>query len=108
MTKQQVAELLLHPLFRCLDPAYKVRYSRNIWEQFEGGIRSAAYTDQLPVFLTKIQRKLPITLRKQFDVGVLQVIDSGQDTLILDMLREHTNHLTLLTRIAHQRLKDEQ
>lgn len=105
-TKEQVAERLIYPLFRCLDESYKTKYVRNIWEQFENGIRSAAYTSSLTVFLENITRKLPIEVQAKYLSEIMPIVQSGEDEQILDWLREETTYLTMLARLANQERKE--
>lgn len=103
MTQQRVADDLLFPLFRCISDTYKSRYNRNIWEQFENSIRSAAYTGKLKVFITKYQRIMPSDLQAQYTKRILSVIECGEDKQVLEWLRDETAYLVLLTRLANQK-----
>ena len=85
---------------------YKVRYLRTIWEQFENGIRSAAYTSRLSTFLENITKHLPIEVQAKHLEEVMQVIQSGQDEQILNWLREETTYLIMLTRLENQNRKE--
>lgn len=102
ITQEKVSEDLLFPLFRCINDAYKSRYNRNIWEQFENGIRSAAYTGQLSVFITKYQRIMPTDLQAQYTKRILSVVECGEDKTVLAWLRSETAYLVLLTRLINQ------
>ena len=106
MTKEQLSENLIYPLFRSLDESYKVKYVRNIWEQFENGIRSAAYTGKLTAFLENITNILPIEIQARYMKDVLSVIQSGDDETILNWLRDETTYLVLLARIENQTRKE--
>ncbi|WP_414647349.1 hypothetical protein, partial [Chthonomonas sp.] len=44
MQLQEIVDGLLWPIWRGVPPAYKKKYSRTIWEQFENQIRSSAYS----------------------------------------------------------------
>lgn len=98
---------MIYPLFRCLSEDYKRRYVRNIWEQFENGIRAAAYTGRLTVFLENITGTLPIEIQAQYLKGITGVIQSGQDEAILEWLREETTYLTMLARLMNQDRKEQ-
>ena len=107
ITQEQVAEKLLWGLWRSLDENYKTTYVRNIWEQFEGAIRSASYTGSLKVFLSNFAQKLPVAIQAQHTKDMLGVIKSGQDEQILNWLREETVFLCMLVRIKNQGRKDD-
>ena len=81
---------------------YKVRYAKNIWEQFENGIRAAAYTSRLTRFLENITMQLPIELRVGSLQDVNSVISSGCDEQVLTWLRDETTYLTMLARLMNQ------
>lgn len=107
MTHEQIAERLLWPLWRCVDADYKRKYARDIWNQFEGAIKSSAYTSNLRVFLANIQQRLQITIETQFVEDIAFVIQSGMDEEILTDLREETTYLVLLVRLKNETKKQD-
>lgn len=106
ITQQALAEKLIFPLFRSISEDYKVRYVRNIWEQFENGIRAAAYTSKLNVFLENITSQLPIEIQAKYIQEISEVVSSGQDEIILDWLRDETTYLVMIARIMNQNRKE--
>lgn len=102
LTQEEVAEKLLFPLFRCLDENFKKRYVRDIWDQFENGLKSASYTESLKVFVDKITKRLPITLQMQYAESITEVLRSGQDEEILHWLRYETTYMMLTCRLLNQ------
>lgn len=106
ITQQMIGEELLFPLFRCLGSEYKERYKKDIWEQFENNIRSAAYTAKLTTFFENITRSMPIVLERQYADPVVKIIQSKMDKTILNWLREETTYLVLLARMKNEERKE--
>ena len=106
MTQENVAESLLWGLWRSITDDYKSQYPRDIWDQFENAIRSASYTGSLKVFLTNFQRKIPIDLQAQFSKDILSIVDSGEDSMVLNWMRTETTYLTMLVRVKNQERKE--
>lgn len=106
ITQDQVAEKLLWPLWRCVDDSYKDRYKRDIWEQFENAVRSAAYTGQLKTYLSNFKSRIPVVYEQQYIKTINSVIELGQDELILDWLRDETTYLVMLVRLKNQDKRD--
>jgi len=106
ITHELVAEKLLWPLWRCVDDSYKDRYKREIWEQFENAIRSAAYTAKLTTFLTNFKNRIPVTLEAQYMPLIRTVIECGLDRDVLNWLRDETTYLVMITRLMNQDRKD--
>jgi hypothetical protein len=105
-TKEMVAENLLWPLWRCLDDSYKDRYKREIWEHFENAIRSAAYTARLSNFLTNFKNRIPTELEAQYLKHIRLIIDCGNDSEVLNWLRDETTYLVMITRMMNQDRKE--
>lgn len=105
MTHEELAERLLTPLWRGIDPDYKRKYARSIWPQFEDNLRSAAYTAKLSTFLAKITTRLAVEIRGEDAESVAAVIQSGNDKVLLKMLRDETTLLVLLVRVANDERK---
>lgn len=107
ITQDDVAEKLLFPLFRCLNVDYKKKYLKNIWEQFENNVRTAAYTSRLARFFEMITNSMPIELQQQYQAGVREIIGSGEDKMILNWLRTESTYLILLARMINEKRKEE-
>lgn len=96
------AVAILMPIWRGIPPDYKTQYSYTIWTQFEGHVRSAAYTSTLPKFLSRICSRLQVRLA---DVGlgdVAAVCQSGHDRDILRILRDESAYVVTLVRLANE------
>ena len=99
MDHQEVADRLLWPLWRGIDPSYKSKYRSSIWQQFEDNIRSAAYTSRLARFVDNLTQKLDIQVRADDVANVQAVVASGEDRAILRLLRDETMLLVLYVRL---------
>jgi chorismate mutase len=107
MTQEHVGEHLLFPLFRCIASAYKQKYKRNIWEQFENNIRSAAYTGRLSQFYENICAIMPIEVETKYLLYIREILQSGMDKEILTWLREETAYMVLIARVKNEERKEE-
>lgn len=106
ITQGLVAENLLWGLWRSITEDYKCNYPREIWEHFENALRSASYTDNLKVFLTNFQRRIPIDIQAQYNKDILSVVEAGQDDTVLNWLRTETTYLTMIVRLRNQERKE--
>jgi hypothetical protein len=106
VNNQEIADRLLYPCWRGMSDAFKMRYARNIWGQFEDNIRSAAYTSSLARFFESLCRKLGISIRADDTRTVTGVLTSGEDRSILRALRDETTELALLVRLKNDERKD--
>lgn len=104
---ESIGEGLLFPLFRCLSSEYKQKYKRDIWDQFENNIRSAAYTSKLTKFLENITRYLPIQIQRQYTESILMIIQSGLDEDVLHWLRTETTYMVLVARMKNEERKED-
>lgn len=104
---QIIAERLLWPLWRGLDPGFKEKYLRDIWTQFENNIRSAAYTGSLSRFLNNITSRLGIEIQAQFLDDLNSILKSNQDKTILKTLRENSTLCVLFTRKLNEEQKSQ-
>ena len=104
--KDDVADEFLYAFWRCMSDDYKERYKRNIWEQFENGVRSAAYTSRLTEFLTKIKKMLPIELQLQYMKAINKIVNSGCDKQVLNWIRNETAYLVMRVRIRNEERND--
>jgi hypothetical protein len=103
---EAVARDLLTPLWRGIPSDYKKKYARNIWEQFENNIRSAAYTARASEFLSKITQRLGVTFSGDEARQVSSIVGGGHDRELLKMLREDTTYLALLVRADNEERKE--
>jgi hypothetical protein len=106
MTSQRVAEELLWPIWRGMPDAYKIKYARSIWQQFEDNIRSAAYTSSPALFFERICRRLGVELRAE-DLARVTAILADDPKPLLQILREEATMLTLLCRLKNQERKEQ-
>ena len=105
MTHQEIAENLLTPIWRGIPESYKKKYLRNIWQQFEDNIKSAAYTSTLSKFLSNISTRLGVALSESDSGKVVSITTSGDDRSALKMLRDEATLLVLMVRIANDERK---
>lgn len=105
----EAAAALLATIWRGIPADYKSRYRRNIWEQFENNVRSAAYTSNLGKFVSsicaKMQAKVGKTGEERENAEV--ILNSGNDRALLKLLREETTLLVLMVRVANQARQEE-
>ncbi len=106
LTQELVADKFLWGLWRGIEDLYKDRYKRDVWRLFEDAIRSASYTSDLKMFLSNIQKKIPITVQKQHLDDVLSVVNRGEDEKILDWIRDETTYLVILVRLKNEERKE--
>lgn len=106
MTHEEIATHLLTPLWRGIPAEYKRKYARNIWEQLENNIRSAAYTARSADFLSRITTRLGITINSGDVQQVTETVGNGQDRALLKMLRDDTTLLVLLVRADNEERKE--
>lgn len=105
MTHQEIADNLLTPIWRGIPESYKKRYFRNIWQQFEDNIRSAAYTSTLSKFLSNITARLGVALSEGDSAKVVSATTCGDDRAALKMLRDEATLLVLMVRVANEERK---
>lgn len=106
-TLQQIADRLLWPCWRGMPEGYKMRYARNIWQQYEDNIKSAAYTSSLPKFMNSLCQKLGIEIRTE-DVRVVNEALADSDAkAVLRAMREETTALVLMVRLKNEDRKEQ-
>lgn len=98
---------LLIPLWRGLEPAYKQKYARNIWEQFESNIRAAAYTSSVSKFYNALCLKLEIVLTAHDLPAIFAGITTQDERRLLRQLRDETATLVLMVRVENEKRKEE-
>lgn len=107
MTNQEIADNLLWSVWRGIPDAYKRKYARNIWEQFENNIRNAAYTSSLSRFFTDLCSRLMVSIGAGDSEGVAHALTGGEDRAVLRALRDEATTLTLLVRLKNEERKAE-
>lgn len=107
LTHQEVALGLLAPIWRGIASDYKSKYARNIWDQFENNVRSAAYTSRLPRFVQHISTRLGVIIRQADAAAITNILNAGQDRHVLRMLRDEATYLVLIVRIDNDERKEE-
>ncbi len=105
--KQRIAFDLLLPLWEGLDSSYKSRYSKDVWEHFENNIRVAAYTSRLSKFFETITKLMPIQVSGRHVERIESLLNSGQEPIILRILRNEASYLVLIIRAEKQKQKEE-
>lgn len=98
---------LLIPLWRGLEPAYKQKYARNIWEQFESNIKAAAYTSSLSRFYNALCSRLEIVLTASDLPAIFSGITVADERRLLRQLRDETATLVLMVRLENEARKEE-
>lgn len=100
----QTAVKLLIPLWRGIDPDYKRRYVRSIWDQFENNIKSAAYTSSLSGFYARLSQRLGVTIVPADLPAVTEVLAVTSDDAkrLLRQMRDETATLILFVRLDNE------
>lgn len=108
LTHEIVAEQLVAPLWRGIPNDYKSKYIRNIWEQFENALKSAAYTARTSDFLSKITNRLRVGFAGAKDLKSVTAIisDLSHEKQLLKMLRDDATLLVLLVRVANEEKRE--
>lgn len=101
----RLATDVLAPLWRGIDPDYKGKYARNIWQQFEDNVRSAAYTSRLAHFVQRLTTRLGIAVRSDDVARLAGAVRELDDRAALKALREEATYLVLLVRVANEERK---
>lgn len=106
MTQIEIADRLLWPIWTGINSRYKAKYARNIWQQLEDNIRSAAYTSSLPKFYETLCRRLDIAVRAKDQAALGEAIGCGEDRQILRCIRDETTYLVLLVRVRNDERRE--
>lgn len=106
-TQYRPALQMLIPLWRGLEPAYKQKYARNIWEQFADNIRAAAYTNSLSRFYNNLCSRLEIVLTASDLPAIFAGITADDERRLLRQLRDETATLVLMVRLENEKRKEE-
>lgn len=98
---------MLVAVWRGIPSSYKSRYRRDIWQQFEDNIRSAAYTNNLGKFIDSLCLNLNIKIRGA-DVELINgILQESDDKALLKLIREETTLLVLMVRLWNQERREE-
>jgi hypothetical protein len=98
---------LLIPLWRGMDTAYKQRYARNIWEQFENNIRAAAYTSSVSRFINTFCSRMPVYVTSDTLADVVASVGVTSERALLRQLREEATTLVLMVRLENEQRQAE-
>jgi len=97
-------------LWRGMSPDYKRRYARVIWDQFQSRLQGEAMaTSSLGTFVNSACSKLGVvSLGRRDDLGTLDgILNSGQDRLVLRLLREETALIVVKVRLMNEERRAE-
>lgn len=104
--KQDAATLLL-AVWAGIPAEYKTAYARNIWEQFQGAVVVAAYTNNLGKFTNSLCSRFNAAI-PQFKTDEAEgVLNGGNDKEILKLFREETVLIVLMARVANEERKQQ-
>jgi hypothetical protein len=94
-------------LWRGASDAYKAKYARNIWAQFEERTRSSAYTASLPRFLEALCSKMQVEIRTDDLASVHSALSEYDPHATLSALRGETTALVVLVRLRNEERKSD-
>lgn len=101
------AAALLDVVWRGIPASYKSRYRRNIWQQFEDNVRSAAYTSNLGKFINSLCLNLGVEFRNGDDIETANdALREGDDRAMLKLMRDETTLLVLMVRLRNQERRE--
>jgi len=104
----QRATALLDVIWRGIPTNYKSRYRRNIWQQFEDNVRSAAYTSNLGKFVNLLCLNLGVEFHGGDDIETANdALREGADRTMLKLMREETTLLVLMVRLRNQERREQ-
>jgi hypothetical protein len=106
MNHDMIVRQLLIPAWSGIPAEYKSKYARNIWEQFEAQIRSAAYTSNLPRFFESLSTALAIEIRRDDLAACHGLLSCGEDRAALKLLRDETTTLVLMVRLENEERRE--
>jgi len=101
----KIVETLIFPMWRGIDPEYKSKYKRDIWQQFENGLRSAASTSKLSTFFETFKMRFNIVIRAEHRSNILAGLQLD-DEKTLTHIREDTAILVLLCQTLNNERKE--
>ena len=97
---------MLYAVWGGIPTDYKVKYARNIWDQFQGAILTAAYTDNLAKFVNRLCSRFGAVIPEKFRARALALLNSGEDQEVLRRLREETVLLVMMVRALNEERKE--
>lgn len=98
---------ILIPIWRGINPDYKSKYARSIWQQYEENVIAAAYTATASRFYSNLCSRLEIRIEPDVLADfqdALNVVTTEQRTL-LRQLRDETATLVLMVRLDNEQRK---
>ena len=98
---------LLTAVWKGIPRSYKSRYRRNIWQQFEDNVRSAAYTSNLGKFFNKLCLQMQAQVAGADTGAVERILNGGNDRDLLKLMREETTLVVLMVRVANQERQEQ-
>ena len=105
--RERIVHRLLIPLWKGIDSNYKSNYRSNIWEQFEDNVRSAARAQTLSLFYSNLCKKMSIAVHQKDAAKVSAELSSGDDRIILKILRDETPTLLVMVQVENEQRRDE-
>jgi hypothetical protein len=105
MDDQAIVDDFLFPAWRGIPDAYKSKYRRSIWQQFEDNLKSAAYTTSLGKFTDALARKMGVVFLAD-DVASVTRFLARDPRSTLKLLREETTRLVLMTRLKNDERRE--
>lgn len=105
--KQMVADLLL---IVHLSMDWSVWGSKRLkyWDVFQENVAAAAYTDNLAKWLNQLCQRMSVLTpgrNEKARARLEEILNSGNDRALLKLLREETQLLVLMVRVAQQEKK---
>lgn len=97
-------------LWRGMDPQYKQKYARVIWDQFQNRLQGEAMTTaNLGQFVNSLCSKLGVhALGIQDDLEIMDsILNSGEDRAILKVFREEVALIVVRVRLWNEQRREE-
>jgi len=107
MNEELISDKLLWPLWRCTTEDFKTKYPKDIWDIFENALKSASYTDNLKVFLSNFQKRIPVDLQAQYAKDIMSIVDSNEDDKVLNLIRTESTYMVMVVRLRNQERKEQ-
>ncbi len=100
----EMAADLIWIIWKSVPATYKSRYRANIWRQLEDNVRGSAYTNNLSKFANDVCAKFDTTLGRNVEdrQRALNILRSGNDRRLLQLLRDETTVIVLMVRVRNQ------
>lgn len=97
MTHEEIVQNMLYPIWESIDTDFKRKYRSDTWNVFENFIKTSACAESLSLFYEKLNRLLPMDLKPKHKSTIIGMLSSGQDYIVLNLLRTECSYLVLLT-----------